>query len=211
MVFDAPKRSLELLLWRMVFTADGTLSATGQPKTVVGPTTVKEVTKCAVTATFIPKPQVVLQTCCVILLMVFTGVRPSSIGPPRRCLMDNWNYLCWKDIKIFRTGTDSCGHVLYASVRFRHLKGKSNSISDHNTQPERVMTSSEEQYLDFPAFLVALGITKCVFEVDFTAEIRRDLVFSLSYGRSLRSWWESTFSASRTNMEGIPKLYDLIF
>ncbi|CAO3597931.1 unnamed protein product [Absidia cylindrospora] len=127
---------------------DGTLSATGKPKTVVGPSTVKEVIKCAVTATFIPKPQVVIQTCCVILLMVFTGVRPSSIGPPRRCLTDSWNYL---------TGTDSCGHVLYASVRFRHLKGKSNSISDHNARPERIMTSSEEQYLDFPAFLVALG------------------------------------------------------
>lgn len=164
----------------------GLLSNEGRKKTVVG---VKE-TRLAVEA--LVKSQsgdlsYNLQVSALLLIILYSGIRLSSVMPKERCLEGEQKYLRWKvsspyiliqdftylhaillqDVQIYRQGRDKMGDQITVKITFPHVKCKDNVLNNADHEFTRTFTSSVDQYTDLPSILVSLLVSRDFLKEDF--------------------------------------------
>ncbi|OAC98980.1 hypothetical protein MUCCIDRAFT_85526 [Mucor lusitanicus CBS 277.49] len=137
----------------------GLLSTKGKPKLVVDVSDVKLV----VAALFTNKKRKTyyLQLAVMILIILYSGVRLSSLVPKEKALEEDWEMLRWENnITIYRQGRDADGDAIVLRIDFQHVKCKDIVLNQADHTFSRTFTSVADKYLDLGSLLVALLVAQ---------------------------------------------------
>lgn len=165
----------------------GVLSVNGRRKVVVGldetVLAIKELLKDSKIDTYN------VQVACMLLIILYSGIRLSSLVPGEKCFEHEWKYLKWKvslftkencyyiikllttnhqHVTIYREGRDSRGDCFVLRTDFQHIKCKENVLNTADHMFARSFTSSLNCFNDLPSLFISFLISRNYLSEEFS-------------------------------------------
>ncbi|CAO3638676.1 unnamed protein product [Cunninghamella blakesleeana] len=138
----------------------GLLSVTGKPKLYLTAGDIDFAIRNYLESDITRDPNYTIQLIALLNIILFTGVRLGSIIPSQRHVADNWKYLRWRDVKLYKKDRADYGWNLCAYVTFRHVKRSTFSLNPTSTNFSRYLEAPQEKFmgtLHLPLLLMVLA------------------------------------------------------